>query len=107
MSSRPANRSATKESTSRVRASLDAFSFPMLGSLPSAWAEEQKLPKPCVGNTATSSGSSAAGRCAEACWARARCSVSRGSTRPERPTVPMSREPPVKTAIAVPFSSSA
>ena len=83
------------------------FSLPMVVSSPSDWAEEQKLPKPCVGSTAVSSGRSEASRWAEACWARASCSVSRGSTRSGRPTVPISSDPPVKTTTARPASRSA
>ncbi len=80
-------------------------SRPMVVASPVAVPAEQKLPKPCVGSTAVSSGSSAASRCAESYWARASSPVSRGSTRSGRPTVPISSEPPVKTATASPSSS--
>ncbi len=95
---------ATKVSTSRVSASLDLRSRPIVVASPSAWDEEQKLPNPCVGSTCTASSSSSASRWAEACWARASCSVSRGSTRSGRPTVPISSEPPVNAATPRPSS---
>ncbi len=95
----------TKVSTSWVRASLDAFSLPMVVSVPVPCPAEQKPPKPWVGSTAVASGSSPASRWAEACWARASSSVSRGSTRSGRPTVPISSDPPVNTAATVPCCS--
>ena len=51
-------------------------------------AAEQKLPKPCVGCTLTSPGSSAASRRADRYWARVRASVASSLMRSVLPTVP-------------------
>ncbi len=83
---------------------MAAFSAPMVLCSPPEAVEEQKLPNPWVGSTLTPSSSSSARRWAEACCARASSSVSRGSTRSGRPTVPISSEPPVKAATARPAS---
>ena len=62
----------------------------------------QKLPKPWVGYTLVSSGSSAASRCAEAYWACTSSPVLAGPSRSGRPVEPNNSEPPVNTAGAWP-----
>ena len=58
---------------------------------------EQKLPGPCVGRTATSSGNAASSR-SEANCARVSSSVASAPSRSVRPALPTSRLPPVSTA---------
>ena len=64
---------------------LDRRSAPMVDAPPLVGVAEQKLPKPCVGYTATWSGSSAARRRTERYWARVSASVSAGPIRSVRP----------------------
>ena len=78
----------------------------MVEDLPSAWVAEQKLPKPWVGYTSVSSGSSAASRCAEAYWAWASAPVCAAPSRSGRPVEPYSSDPPVNTAGGCPAASS-
>ena len=70
----------------------------MVEEVPEVGVAEQKLPKPCVGYTAASSGSASARRRTERYWARVSCSVCSGLIRSVRPTAPYSMDPPVNTA---------
>ena len=60
----------------------------MVEELPLVGVAEQKLPNPCVGYTATGSGSSPARRRTERYWARVSATVWPGLIRSVRPTAP-------------------
>ena len=82
------------------------FSWPMVEAVPPDWVAEQKLPKPWVGQTGVSSGSPAASRRDEACWAAASVAWCAGPSRSGRPVEPYSSEPPVNTAVTRPAEGS-
>ena len=86
---------------------LTRFSCPIVEALPPAWVAEQKLPKPCVGQTGVLSGSPAASRRADAYCAVASAVWCAGPSRSGRPVEPYSSDPPVNTAAAWPVAASA
>jgi hypothetical protein len=59
--------------------------------------EAQKLPNPCVGNTAVSAGSRSASRRTDRYCARVSRSVCSAPDRSVRPTVPYRRLPPLNS----------
>ncbi len=77
----------------------------MVEEVPVVGVAEQKLPNPCVGYTATGSGSWPASRRTERYWARVSGSVWSALIRSVRPTAPNSIEPPVNTATWLPAPS--
>ena len=81
--------------------------MPMVEAVPEVGVAEQKLPKPWVGQTIASAGSSAASRRAEPCWALASSTLCWLPSRSVRPVDPLSSEPPVNTATTRPACSTA
>ncbi len=90
-----------------MSAGLTVISMPIVDAAPDVGVAEQKLPKPWVGQTIASPGSSAASLRTDPCWALASSVVWSAPSRSVLPVDPLSSEPPVKTATIRPATSTA